>query len=177
ELGNATIVENNPPGVAYKAVLPDEAFDKDAFPDGGNVKGEITAVASPNGIGVRVKVRFSNLPKEGGPFPYHIHVDPVPEDGNCTKTLAHLDPYIRGEDIPCSRNLSQTCQVGDLAGKHGRIDSDPFEASYIEWYASTVDGIGAFFGNRSFVVHFANKTRITCGNFYKLEDTFSYPSD
>jgi hypothetical protein len=25
--------------------------------------------------------------------------------------------------------------------------------------------LGSFFGNRSFVLHFANKTRITCANF------------
>ncbi len=104
---------------------------------------------------------------------YHIHVNPVPGDGNCTNTLAHLDPYIRGEDPVCNANLSQTCQVGDLSGKHGKITSDPFEARYTEWYASTVDGIGAFFGNRSLVVHFGNKTRITCANFVKVAD--SYP--
>jgi len=23
---------------------------------------------------------------------YHLHVAPVPADGNCTATLAHLDP-------------------------------------------------------------------------------------
>jgi hypothetical protein len=27
------------------------------------------------------------------------------------------------------------------------------------------EGLGAFFGNRSFVVHFANATRIGCANF------------
>jgi hypothetical protein len=27
------------------------------------------------------------------------------------------------------------------------------------------EGLGAFFGNRSFVVHFANMTRIACANF------------
>jgi hypothetical protein len=68
DLGNATIVENNPPGVVYRATLPDKAFFAPAYPNGGNVKGSISAVASPNGIGVLVKVRFSNLPKEGGPF-------------------------------------------------------------------------------------------------------------
>lgn len=28
---------------------------------------------------------------------YHIHVAPVSGDGNCTNTLAHLDPFVRGE--------------------------------------------------------------------------------
>lgn len=32
-------------------------------------------------------------------------------------------------------------------------------------YVSTVAGDGAFMGNRSIVIHFANKTRIACANF------------
>ncbi len=47
--------------------LPDTAFTKSAYPNGGNIKGEIAAAASPDGIGVIFRVRFSNLPK-GGPF-------------------------------------------------------------------------------------------------------------
>ena len=35
---------------------------------------------------------------------YHLHDHPVPTDGNCTNTLAHLDPFQRGEvrTIPVS---------------------------------------------------------------------------
>lgn len=55
--------------------------------------------------------------------------------------------------------------MGDLSGKYGKITSDPFEAEYIDYYSSTKEGIGAFFGNRSFVLHYANKTRLTCANF------------
>ncbi len=65
--GNASVVEDNPPGVVYQATLPDTAFTKSVFPKGGNIKGSISAVANSNGIGVRFQVRFSNLP-EGGPF-------------------------------------------------------------------------------------------------------------
>ena len=117
---------------------------------------------------------------------YHIHAAPVPADGNCTGTLAHLDPYIRGEVSPpfsptkqphlthsqtpaCDPKLPQTCQVGDLSGKHGSINTttvgDHYTANYVDNYPATVPGIGAFFGNRSIVIHFANKTRITCANF------------
>lgn len=165
ELGNATVVENNPPGVIYAATLPDAAFFKGAQ----GVKGSIAAVANPDGVGVLFKVRFSGLPKEGGPFTYHLHVDPVPADGNCTKTLAHLDPFIRGEDPVCNPDLPETCQVGDLSGKYGKITSDPFEDAFYDEFASTQEGIGAFFGNRSFVLHFANKTRIGCANFAKVD--------
>ncbi|KAK2066480.1 hypothetical protein P8C59_000295 [Phyllachora maydis] len=168
-LGNASVVETNPPGVVYVATLPATAFTKDLYPDGSNVKGQVSAVASPSGIGVAFKISFSNLPKDTtlGPFSYHIHVMPVPADGDCTKTLGHLDPYIRGDKPPCDFNIPQSCQVGDLAGKYGKITTDPFEASYVDYFASTVDGLGSFFGNRSIVLHLANSTRITCANFVK----------
>lgn len=114
---------------------------------------------------------------------YHIHVAPIPEDGNCTKALAHLDPYVRGEVScntcnqqlvakltvfqvpPCDPAKPETCQVGDLSGKWGAVTADPFTDSYVDLYASTKEGLGSFFGNRSIVFHFANKTRITCANF------------
>lgn len=98
-------------------------------------------------------------------------MDPVPDNGNCTATLAHLDPYIRGEATPCEKASPATCQVGDLSGKHGAITPDAgraFEASYVDLYASTLEGIGAFFGNRSIVFHHPNKTRITCANFEQV---------
>lgn len=161
---DAPRVNDNPPGVGYKATLPKEPFFKDTAIDG-NVKGFVHAQASDDGHGVVFKVEFSNLPKEGGPFTYHIHVEPVPEDGNCTATLAHLDPFARGEDPPCDLKDPASCQVGDNSGKHGKIVSDPFQAEYVDYYASTKEGIGAFFGNRSFVLHYANKTRLTCANF------------
>lgn len=50
---------------------------------------------------------------------FHLHDSPVPADGNCTKTLAHLDPYKRGQATPCDKANPQTCEVGDLSGKHG----------------------------------------------------------
>lgn len=106
------------------------------------------------------------------PKVYHIHDQPVPESGNCTDTLAHLDPYQRGEMPACDPTIPATCQVGDLSGKHGKVElngSDTFTATYLDNFASTVDGIGAFFGNRSFVLHFANTTRITCANFAAVQ--------
>jgi hypothetical protein len=200
-LGNATVVENNPPGPIYVATLPTEEFFNPNDPRG-NVKGSVSATANPNGIGVSFQVTFSNLPTSGGPFRmpfpilldvrannttvYHLHAFPVPADGNCTGTLGHVDPFIRGEvstfesliikdailttpQTPaCDSDLPQTCQVGDLAGKHGKITSDPFTSSYSDDFASTVEGLGSFFGNRSITLHFGNATRITCANFTLL---------
>ncbi|KAK1973434.1 superoxide dismutase [Colletotrichum cereale] len=162
ELGDATIA-SNPAGVMYEAVLPEKPFFK-AGSLNGNVQGSIVAVTAPDGKGVEFKVRFSNLPKEGGPFSYHLHVNPVPADGNCTKTLAHLDPFIRGEATPCDASKPETCQIGDLSGKHGAVTAD-YEKTYVDPYLSIAEGPGSFFGNRSFVFHFANKTRISCANF------------
>jgi len=66
-LGNATVVENNPPGPIYVATLPDTEFFNPSDPRG-NVKGSVSATANPNGIGVSFQVTFSNLPTSGGPF-------------------------------------------------------------------------------------------------------------
>jgi len=85
--------------------------------------------------------------------------------------LAHLDPFIRGEATPCNPEAPATCQVGDLSGKHGAADSGTtFEDTYVDPYVSLKEGPGSFFGNRSIVLHFANKTRITCANFVLLGD-------
>ena len=67
--GDAKVVTDNPAGVVYTATLPGVAAFKDAYPNGGGPKGEIRAVASPDGKGVLFDVTFSNLPpKELGPF-------------------------------------------------------------------------------------------------------------
>ncbi|KAK1834748.1 superoxide dismutase [Podospora conica] len=171
-LGNATIVRNNPPGVVYRAVFPTEPFFKPAYPDGGNIEGYVIAVANPNGVGVIFSVNWQNLPKTGGPFMYHLHVAPVPDNGNCTATLAHLDPFLRPETPACNPAIPETCQVGDLSGKFGDIPdgSTTFHSDYIDLYASTLEGLGSFFGNRSIVFHYANKTRVSCANFVKVAD-------
>jgi len=108
---------------------------------------------------------------------YHLHVLPVPAGGqNCTATLAHLDPFIRGEDTACDASKPETCQVGDLSGKWGKITSDPFKARYHDNFASTKEGIGAYFGNRSFVLHYPNKTRLGCASFARAVNQTLLPS-
>lgn len=54
----------------------------------------------------------------------------MPDDGNCTSTGPHLDPFERGEVPGCDSDLPQTCQVGDLAGKHGAIVTTDSETTY-----------------------------------------------
>lgn len=93
---------------------------------------------------------------------------PVGADDNCNDTLAHLDPFLRGEDIPCTASRPETCQVGDLSGKYGKANGTTHMATFIDPYVSLKEGMGSFFGNRSFVVHFANKSRIACANFENI---------
>lgn len=103
---------------------------------------------------------------------YHLHV--APSNGNCTATLAHVDPYARGETPVCDPSQPATCQTGDLSGKFGAVTADPFIASYLDPYSSIDEEIGgSFLGNRSFVFHFANKTRITCADFKLAESNSS----
>lgn len=158
KLGNAAVVTGNPAGVTYTAVLPNSATS--------GIRGFISGTTAPGGTGVTFNVNFYGFPSAAlGPFLYHIHDQPVPADGNCTGTLAHLDPYIRGEIPPCDPSQPATCQVGDLAGKHGNITTDPFTASYVDPYVSSRPGVGSFFGNRSIVVHTSKTTRLTCASF------------
>ncbi|KAI0445966.1 superoxide dismutase [Xylaria telfairii] len=168
QLGDAIVVANNPVGKEAVAVLPVQPFFTSGGLDG-NVKGAVKATAGASGVGVDFEVTFSNLPKEGGPFIYHLHVDPVDASGNCTNTLAHLDPFIRGEDPACNSSQPASCQVGDLSGKYGKITSDPFTAKFHDNFTAMSEGPGSYFLNRSLVVHFANKTRITCANFAVLD--------
>lgn len=143
--GDATTVSNQPAGATYSAVLPKNKY---------GVEGGVKATQGKDGNGVHFDVEFSNLPKEGGPFStytpqskekhmlittvYHIHVLPVDASGNCSSTLAHLDPFIRGEEPKCDPSAPETCQTGDLSGKHGEVTADPFVASYDDAFNSLV---------------------------------------
>jgi hypothetical protein len=62
--------------------------------------------------------------------------------------------------------------VGDLSGKHGTIPALPgFSANYSDKYVSLTPGTPAFLGDRSIVLHYANKTRIACANFNFVQKT------
>ncbi|CAG9971543.1 unnamed protein product [Clonostachys byssicola] len=161
----APVTNNNPVGDVYQAVLPGTSF----FPGGPKIQGSITAQAGDNGRGVKFNVHFEGIPAAGGPFTYHLHLKPVPEGGNCTATSSHLDPYEAGAVVTCDASKPATCEVGDLAGKHGKIESaGTYDKTYQDDYASTTKSDAAFFGDKSFVLHYGgNNTRITCANFVK----------
>jgi hypothetical protein len=46
---------------------------------------------------------------------------------------------------------------------------------YADPYVSLKPGIGSFFGNRSFVLHFANTTRLACANFSSVNMDLNAP--
>ncbi|KAJ4380726.1 Cell surface superoxide dismutase [Cu-Zn] 4 [Didymella sp. IMI 355093] len=148
----APVVTGNPKGASYVATLPEQT--KYTF-----------------------TVSISGLPAEGGPFMYHIHEKPVPSDGNCTGTGAHLDPYKRGE-VPGDASKPETCQTGDLSGKHGNMTAQEWSKEYIDLYSATRPDSKAYFGNLSVVVHLSNKTRIACANFTQISagEESGYPA-
>lgn len=153
-------VTGNPTGASYGATLPEKA--------GSSLRGSLVATSGPDGNGVKFTVSISGLPETGGPFMYHLHAKPVPADGNCTGTGAHLDPYLRGEVPICDASKPETCQTGDLSGKYGNMTAREWSQEYVDPYSSTTPGTPAFFGDLSFVVHLSNKTRIGCANFTQL---------
>lgn len=111
-IGDATEYEDNPKGEVYSAQFSEK------------LSGSITFSTSSDGKSITVKLDLSGLPsQEGKNYSYHIHDQPVPPNGNCTLTLAHLDPFIRGQAIPCDPKRPASCEVGDLSGKHGGIPS------------------------------------------------------
>lgn len=154
----------NQPSSTYVAVMPKVQYNP--FVDS-TVSGSIQAVGGPQGVSF--SVNLTNLPSQAqyGPFAWHIHALPVPSDGNCTATLGHLDPTNRGELVMCDAALPATCQVGDLAGKHGgKITTNgSFATSFVDPYLSVQMGSPGFFGGLAFVLHTGNTTRITCANF------------
>jgi hypothetical protein len=157
-LGDAELKLNNPPGKTFIADFKDT-----------KLKGKIKFQTSmTEGEGIHVAVELYNFPGTGGPFAYHVHDQPVPEDGNCTKTLAHLDPYRRGQLVPCDSTAPETCEVGDLAGKYGKIPETignaTYSKSYTDNYITLEEGVGSYIGNRSVVVHLADKSRYACAN-------------
>ncbi|KAI1972575.1 Cell surface superoxide dismutase [Cu-Zn] 4 [Ophidiomyces ophidiicola] len=161
KLGDAYVTTNNPPNTLYQATLLDKPNT--------DIRGTVTVRGAPDGRGIYYDVDMSGFPSTGGPFLYHVHASSVPADGNCTGTLAHLDPFQRGEVPGCNSSAPQTCEAGDLSGKYGRIPGPGnFKANYLDLYTTNVPGLGSFVGNLSIVVHWANRTRVNCGNFTLL---------
>jgi hypothetical protein len=154
----------NQPAATYRATMPELQYNPFV---GSTVSGSLEAVGGAEGV--TFTVNLTGLPDQAqyGPFAWHIHAMPVPDDGNCTETMGHLDPTNRGELYMCDPAQPETCQVGDLSGKHGgKISTEnTFTTTFTDPYLSVQEGSDGFFGGLSFVLHTGNTTRITCANF------------
>ncbi|KAG0269469.1 hypothetical protein DFQ27_003381 [Actinomortierella ambigua] len=99
-------------------------------------------------------------------FQYHIHEKPVGPNNNCTATGGHQNPTkVNYNTAPCDPKNLASCEVGDLAGKHGNLngtaDGKVASFSYIDTQI-TFDGDNSIVG-RSVVIH-NNVTRIACAD-------------
>ncbi|KAK3395469.1 Cu,Zn superoxide dismutase-like protein [Sordaria brevicollis] len=156
KLGDARPVRNNPViGEVWVAKF-----------DSPTVKGFVTAVA--NTLGVNYTIDVSGLPEDQGPFKYHVHLRPVPSDGNCADTGGHLDSYLRGDTPACDSSKPQTCEVGDLSGKYGTVVGPTVQKSFNDPYSAlNVINLG-YIGNRGIVFHNASSARIACATLQKV---------
>lgn len=137
------------------------------FPSGfkQHVMGNVIFSATDGGI-VNVHVDMTGLPREGGPFTYHIHENPVPDDGNCDLVGDHLNPYRAPLDCDSQKDDSY-CQVGDLSGKHGWIDATCFETKYDDPYLSLNKNSKAYVVGRSVAFHLDDGTIFACADIQK----------
>ncbi|KAK6890794.1 Cell surface superoxide dismutase [Cu-Zn] 6 [Candida tropicalis] len=140
------------------------------FPFGGNkqVTGNVVFTAK-QGKHVNVHIDMTGLPKNEGPFYYHIHERSVPGDGNCEAVGLHFNPYNASPECEEQKNDAY-CQVGDLSGKHGLINTTCFELKYIDPYLSLNRKSKSYIIGKSLVFHYPNMTKIACADIEEAND-------
>ncbi|KAF9586386.1 hypothetical protein BGW38_005817 [Lunasporangiospora selenospora] len=119
--------------------------------------------------------KFAKSPTGG--FEYHIHERPVGPNNNCSATGDHLDPTKVGVAIKCNPAKPESCQEGDLSGKHG--DFMATESGSLPWitykdYQLRFSGKETTIAGRSIVIH-NNVTRVACANILPLSAFYTYP--
>lgn len=127
---------------------------------------------STNGT-VKVHWDVTKLPKRKGPFYYHIHENPVGHKGNCEAAGTHFNPYNAPADCDSFEDDSY-CQVGDLSGKHGWIDTTCFESSYYDPYLSLKEGDTSYIVGKSVVLHYPNLKKIACADIRISDETVDH---
>lgn len=147
-------IKRNPKHVVAIADLP--------FGGDKKIMGNVVFTAKKGKV-VNVHVDVTGLPKEGGPFQYHIHEDSVPEDGDCEKVGDHFNPYDAPEECDEQKDDSY-CEVGDLSGKHGWINATCFETKYNDPYLSLNKKSKSYIVGKSIVFHYANLTKFACAD-------------
>ncbi|KAJ2368134.1 hypothetical protein H4S01_001763 [Coemansia sp. RSA 2610] len=136
-----------------------------AQPMNANITAMIRFVQAIDGDGLELAVSASGLDK-GAEYPYHIHVNNVPSNGNCTATGGHLNPYEIASSVKCDpSDASKTCELGDLAGVFGNMVGDDNGM-----YVGTFNATQLTFGGKdtvldhSIVIHNSKGDRIACAN-------------
>ncbi|KAI5953855.1 hypothetical protein CANMA_004693 [Candida margitis] len=139
------------------------------FPFGGDkdIKGNV--VFTTTGKYVNVHVDMTGFPHNEGPFYYHIHERSVPENGNCEACGLHFNPYNSSPDCLAQKHDGY-CQVGDLSGKHGAINSTCFEFKFTDPYLSLNKRSKSYIVGRSLVFHYANMTKLACADIELAND-------
>ncbi|KAK6198947.1 superoxide dismutase [Scheffersomyces amazonensis] len=160
EASNAPKVKKNPKNIVAIADFP---FGMDK-----NVKGNIVFSAK-EGKAVQVHVDMTGLPLEGGPFFYHIHENSIPGNGNCEAAGLHFNPYGASPDCSIQKDDSR-CQIGDLSGKHGWINTTCFEDKFEDSYLSLNKKSKAYIIGKSIVFHFANLSKFACADIEYASD-------
>lgn len=79
----------------------------------------------------------------------------------------HFNPFNAplAKDIACdSFDNDSKCQVGDLSGKHGLINTTCFETYYYDPYISLDPSHPSFIGGKSLVLHLEDSSKLACAN-------------
>jgi Cu/Zn superoxide dismutase len=147
----AIALHNNPTDVLYRADFPQ-----------GNAQTVLGVVQFYSIDGTtKVHVDVTGLPKNSGMFSYHIHERPVGADKNCTSIGGHFNPYGAFGDCEDLGN-DALCEIGDLSGKHGLINTTCFELFYVDPYLSLNPGSAQFIGGKSISIHLDNGEILAC---------------
>ncbi|KAJ2160371.1 Superoxide dismutase [Coemansia sp. RSA 552] len=157
-------------GLAPRAASASDVVVAIATPQSENITATFRFIGDiSGGKGLELAISASGL-EVGVEYPYHIHTKPVPEDGNCTATEGHLDPYgimsAAGDAYKCSpEDVAGTCELGDLAGIFGKLVGDAEGKC-----AGTFNAAELTFGGKntildhSIVIHGGDGARLACGN-------------
>ncbi|KAJ9056819.1 Cell surface superoxide dismutase [Cu-Zn] 4 [Entomophthora muscae] len=89
---------------------------------------------------------------------YHIHL------GRCSNNPTHWDPFM-AKSAPvyvCNPDAKFSCELGDLAGKFGQLNSEVQEATYLD-PTLNFDYLVSLRSNLSLVIHEPNsKAKRNC---------------
>ncbi|KAJ2888043.1 Superoxide dismutase [Coemansia aciculifera] len=136
---------------------------------GNGVAGNVTFVPTSGQTGLTVSVNLSGL-KQGVQYPFHIHINVVPDNGNCTATGGHLDTFgVKAANAVYSCDKTKpltTCELGDLAGIAGNLTANANGQAILTFNDPVItfgDNKTTILGH-SIVIHNPDNSRLACGN-------------